>query len=156
MNRNIFWKGFIVLLVGLALISGVLIYFEGTKKEQRKQEISASPSPVIKDVSPTPTVLEEVDITKYKIQVLNGSGIQGEAAGAKELLEKDGFTVTNIGNADKSTYEETVIQAKKGTPIAFLDKLKSILEKTYTLKDDEDSLESNDFEAIVIIGKKNQ
>ncbi|MGL6173815.1 MAG: LCP family protein [Cellulosilyticaceae bacterium] len=47
------------------------------------------------------------------IEVLNGSGITGAAATAKEALESAGYVVGNIGNYTSSDVEVTTIYAKE-------------------------------------------
>jgi len=97
--------------------------------------------------SPTP---EKIDLSKYSITVLNGSGIKGEAAKVKDMLEEEGFSVVSVGNADASDYEKTILKAKEGVEAGFLDKLKSALSKSYVLASTQ-TLEKNDEDEIVVI-----
>ncbi|HZJ18584.1 MAG TPA: LytR C-terminal domain-containing protein [Patescibacteria group bacterium] len=91
---------------------------------------------------------------KYKIEVLNGSGISGEASKVKGLLEEERFTVSSIGNADGLNYQQTVIQAKKTVPKEFLDKLKGFLDKLYVLDDTKELPDTEKFDFVVTIGSK--
>ena len=118
---------FIVVLLG-----GALWYFRenAIKQISVKDSITSTPSP--SKISPTPasdSAKLAIDYSKYKIKVLNGSGIAGAAAKGKEILEKELFMVVEIGNAETSDYDLTVIQTKKEVPKAFLDQLRSVLEK---------------------------
>ena len=60
-------------------------------------------------VSSTQGSTESVDPSSFTVLVKNGSGIAGEAAYVQELLEAQGFVVTDIANADVSAYEETLV-----------------------------------------------
>lgn len=142
------WMSFFGVSIVLALVIGLFMYREGATKS------IPFPTPLEKpQVSPTPTP-QAIDISKYKIEVLNGNGIQGEAAKLKKQLETEKFTVSSIDTAERLNYQKTVIQAKKTVPKEFLDKLKGFLEKLYVLDDVKELDESEKFDAIVTIGSK--
>lgn len=101
---------------------------------------------------PEPT--KAVDLTKYEIEIQNGSGISGEASRQQENLESEGFTVSSIGNADNSDYTETIIQAKETVEAAFLDKLKSVLEESFVVGETEELPQDADSDVIVILGSE--
>lgn len=82
---------------------------------------------------PTPTVAT-VSLSKYTIIILNGSGILGEAARAKDMLTAAGFTVGGIDNAQKDNYKQTVVAAKPDVNTTFLQKLFDILKNDYTVE----------------------
>ena len=141
------WMSFFGVSIVLALVVGLFMYRQGVIKST---PIPPFITPLeVPQVSPTPTP-QAIDISKYKIEVLNGSDIRGEAAKVKGLLEAENFTVLSIGNAQP--YQKTVIQAKKTVPKEFLDKLKGIIEKLYILDDIKVLDESEKFDAIIIIG----
>ncbi len=92
--------------------------------------------------SPTPTIVpmpvekkeEPVDVSKYKIKVLNGSDISGEAGRLKAKLAAAGFTVNSVGNADKNDYVKTSIAAKASVSANYLKKLEKELGASYVLE----------------------
>lgn len=140
----------------LSIVGGFFIYQSGSSKtiNENIQQVTPSLTPVENPrVSPTPTP-EEVDVSKYEIAVLNGSGINGEAAKLKKQLETERFTVSSIGNADSLNSQKTVVQIKKNVPKEFLDKLEGFLGKEYILDDPKELNESEKFDAIVTIGNK--
>lgn len=49
-----------------------------------------------------------------KLEILNGTDINGLAARTQDLYENFGFEVLRIGNADRNDYEETVIIDRSG------------------------------------------
>lgn len=67
-----------------------------------------APSPVPTE-SPAP-VLNRSD---WSFEVLNGTGVSGEAKKVAEKIQALGYSVVKTGNADKSTYESTQILVKK-------------------------------------------
>ena len=142
--------GFAVCLI-IALTAGFFIYKLGLERNLQSQ-IAPTPMAVI-NTQPTPTPKQDFDLIKYKIQVLNGSAIAGVAAKTKEALEKEGFNVVLVGNADRVDYEKTIIRLKKRIDKGYLDKLKSILKKLYVLGMDEELGDKEEVDVIVVIGK---
>ena len=51
----------------------------------------------------------DVDPSKVKIEVRNGSGIDGGASMVAEILEDAGFKIKETGNADSYVYQETLV-----------------------------------------------
>ena len=146
------WSAVFGIFIALAIVSGLLIYIEGASKSNQ-QGIIPTPTPIIAQQQ-SPTSTPEIDVSKYKIEVLNGSGISGEAARAKQLLEEEKFIVSSIGNADTLNYQKTIIQAKKTVSKEFLDKLKSFLEKLYVLDDVKELDESEKSHVVIIVGSE--
>lgn len=148
------WTLLFAVLILLAIIAGLFIYREGVVKSgvNNQNNVTPSPTSVAKPpISPTPTQAI-IDVSKYKIEVLNGSGLNGEAAKVKGQLENEKFTVVAIGNA--LLQQKTVIQVKQSVPKEFIAKLKSFLEQTYVLDSIQELNESAKFDAAVIIGSQ--
>jgi len=65
--------------------------------------------------APTPTAIpspveeEEVDFSSYSVNVLNGTGIGGEAGFLQEELETLGFEDIDVGNASNTDHETTLV-----------------------------------------------
>lgn len=127
----------IVIVPGLFLLGALLggIYFY-----QRGLTLPPSESPVpsvVETIATTAPVASpaatNVDLTKYPVSVLNGSGITGEAGRLKTSLTAAGFTVSATGNATSNDFTKTIIKAKADVPEAFLTKLTETLGKTYEL-----------------------
>lgn len=55
---------------------------------------------------------EFIENNKYQITILNGNGISGTASNLSEELQKYGFKINKIGNADNYNYEQTIIYYK--------------------------------------------
>ena len=117
-----------------------------------QKKLSSSPTPT--EPTPTPSP-EQTKPSSYSIKVLNGSGISGEAAKVKALLEKESYTVSSVGNADSSTVSETIIQAKNSISKNWLDAIKKVLSQTYTVSSDVQALsEDETVDVIITAGSK--
>ncbi|OGK09434.1 hypothetical protein A2767_05305 [Candidatus Roizmanbacteria bacterium RIFCSPHIGHO2_01_FULL_35_10] len=151
-KRKILWIGLAGFILALVLAGGWFYFSNISKKAAKKSEIVILVTPTASPISPTKTASDEVKLDKYPIQVLNGSGVAGEASKMQKILEEEGFEVSDTGNADKFDYTDTVIQAKKGVEKSFLDKLKVLLSKTYSVGKDKVLDASDSSEVIVIVG----
>ena len=128
-----------MLLLGL-LIGGIFAYVFGIQKistsqptdSEETQNITVEPT-----VSPTtkPTASPSDSLSKYKIKILNGSGIKGEAGKVQTLIETAGFTVLSTGNASTYDFTKTQISIKTGVDQEFITSLIKTLEKNYQLED---------------------
>ena len=72
-----------------------------------------TPTPEPTEVPPTPTPTVEVKKDTVSIQVLNGTGVAGQASGVKTLLEGQGYKGITTGNAEKYDYVQSEIQISK-------------------------------------------
>ena len=155
-NFNIFWiilPG--IMLLGL-LMGGIIAYFSGINK-LNSSEASATKKPTsqpIITIEPSPSVspVSKIDLTKYKVKVLNGSGIKGEAGKVQVLLEKAGFIIESTGNANRYDYTNTVIQSKEAVDKVFIDQLEKDLSKTYKLDKNVILKDTEASSVIVIVG----
>lgn len=144
-----------VLLLG-ALIGGVLFY-----QSKNSQNPSATPESTTEVTSPpsslpTASPAATLDLTKYKIAVLNGGGTPGEAGKAKTLLETAGFTVSSTANAKDYSFTKTIIGAKTSVDKAFLDALSMALAKTYVVGTIEPIASSSADSVVVTIGSSKE
>lgn len=154
MKKIFLWLS--VLLLLLVIIGGIsyVSYGMGVKKgeENAKQAQSAQPT-----VEPTVKPLNEevaVDKGAYEINVLNGSGISGEAAKVQNILEEEGFAVLSIGNAKGDDIDETIIEAKQSVDKNFIKVLKEFLMGTYAVGDVSELDDDADEDVIVTVGKQ--
>lgn len=140
-----------ILLLG-ALLGGVYFY---EKSVNVNPESSATPTESISPestVAPSASPAAKLDLTKYPINVQNGSGIPGTAGSAKDLLTKAGFKVSTTGNADNYDYTDTIIKTKSDVPKDFITKLTTTLSGTYSVGKAQTLDASGSAEVVVIIG----
>jgi hypothetical protein len=124
--KKVFLYTIIAAGLGFLILGGVFFLYKNANlnflNQAEKKEI------VLPSITPKPTAVK-VDKEAYEIQVLNGSGIEGEAASVQELLEDEGFKVGAIGNADNSDYTKTQILATEDVENEYTDELQKALEK---------------------------
>jgi len=129
-RKNYMWPILLIFIIAIVLLVGIFVYKQGLlKKVTVTITPAATPAPAV-TVEPKQAV---VDLTKYEIEILNGSEVTGEAAKQKDGLEAAGFTVSSVGNADNSDYTDTIIKAKANVDSAFIAKLKNVLSNTFTV-----------------------
>ncbi len=148
-KKNYMWPILLIFVITILLLVGVFLYKYGISIKDKVNVVTLVPSPT---TAPQPT--KAVDLTKYEIEIQNGGGVSGEAGRQQAVLETEGFTISSIGNADNSDYTDTIIKAKAEVEKAFLDKLKSVLENTFTLGEVETLSENSLAPVVVIIGTK--
>jgi len=138
-----------IFLLG-AILGGIVFYQKGVN---RGEEVVPTPTPLpASSTAPSASPLSSADLTKYTINILNGSGIAGEAGKAKTLLTTAGFKVGTTGNAATYDYTKTIIKAKSSVDAAYVSALSSALGKTYAV-DTAQTLEGTSTDTVqVIIG----
>lgn len=149
-------------LVSLAFITGFYYIFQGKNSQTAvENQPQATPTPdEIKSVSApakeaTPEPTKAVNIADYSVKIENGSGITGEAAKLRNELAAEGYTISSVGNADKSTYEQTEIIYKKSVKKQVIAKLKTFLKESYELAPETTlpASSSSEPDITIIIGK---
>ena len=149
-------------VVIIAAFGAGLYYFRQEvilKSLEKKEEPSPTPSQISEPkeseaADATESAEIKADPSQYSIKVLNGSGTAGVAAKVRDILEEADFVVKDIGNADASTYEKTVIKAKKDVSKEFLDILRLELGKLYLLDSNEELEEDEGVDVVIIIGSQ--
>lgn len=144
-------------LIG-ALIGGMFYYASSMKTDQEENTTDTKTTSESPTVTPTATPEVKPDLSKLKVNVLNGSGVSGEAAKVKTLLTSKGFTAENVktGNASTSGNKTTTISLKGSVPESVFKELETILSTDYTVAKDEKPLadtSANDIEIIVGVKK---
>lgn len=146
-NKGLFWILIIVFTVLGAVAGGAGIYL------QTRSSSSAHPAPS-PETTATPTPTPQLNRKDLQIQVLNGSGVTGQAKIAQDYLTGLGYTVVAIGNADTSDFPTTVVaikDAKKG----YFSQLKQDLASKYAVADNPDSLAADSkYDAVITLGKE--
>lgn len=153
---------FTALIVAL-VAGGVYVYITGLANLSNGQQapvaeetvVAPSPTPeATASPSATPVVNETVDVSVFKVSVLNGSGKIGEAGKAQRLLEDGGFEVSNVSNASRYDFKETVIQVKENVPDSAVKKAKSLLSGTYSLTDGSTLPANNAYDIVITVGSE--
>jgi hypothetical protein len=152
MRSLIMWA--IMLVVMSLVVGGIILAANG--KGISLPAIMATPTPTPTSTpTPTPTPdVSQLDRSVLSIQVLNGSGIAGEAGKMKDALEEKGYTVENTGNAETYDYETTEIFVKAESE-EYLPLLEEDLKELYSLGTVEATLEDDvTYDVRIIVGKE--
>jgi len=156
--KLLFFIGLLTSLIVGLLAGGIFVYFRGIGTLQNSLPLSTA-TPV-SFATPAPTPLsspfqeEKIDFSVYKINVLNGSGIKGEAARAKSLLEREGFKILHLGNAQSFDFQSTLIQAKEDVPLDVINKLKEVLLEEYAAETGDTLQDTGNFDIKITVGSE--
>ena len=148
-KKNFMWPILFVFIIAILMLGGIFVYKKGMITSEKVNVVTLSPTPTL-----TPQPTKTVDLTKYEIEILNGSEVSGEAGRQRTSLEEQGFTISAVGNASNSNYTDTIIQAKEEVDKDFIAKLKSTLEGTFTVGEIEVLSDDALTPIVVILGTK--
>lgn len=143
-----------VLLLG-ALLGGIVFYQSSvnTQKNIKDAELTETPIPTeATEMVETSTPSATLDLTKYKVAILNGSGIGGEAGKVKTILTDAKFVVSTTGNASTYDYTKTIVKAKSTVDAAFVSKLVDTLGAVYVVDKAQTLSTSSTSDVQVVVG----
>ena len=157
-KKNVFVFFLIFVFLG-ALVGGGFYYYKTNIDKSlpvKIDRVGEAVTPTDDETMPTEEPKkEEIDASLYSINVLNGSGIPGEAGIVSDLLDSLGFEDINTGNADSYDYVETEISLKEDSPEGLYDLVKEALEESYIVSRSKTDLDENsDYDVVVIVGSK--
>jgi len=125
----------VFVFLGLLVLGGAGIFFFASKGSNNEPTPTPSfgvipvdeytPKPL---ATSTPEAVEKADVT---VQVLNGTGITGEAGYLQNKLKALGFEKIEVGNADSTDYTDTTVTFKKDLSSSLQEEVKEELEKVY-------------------------
>jgi len=142
----------VAVFVFTAALASIIIWFvlnrntnetEGLINNNEITETNLTPTEI---PLPTPTIVE-ID-KKIRIQVLNATDINGQAATIKAMLIKLGFENVAIGNA-KSNATKNSVQVKTASTSAYFE---SVLETDFPATYTTDLVENATYDAVFTIG----
>jgi len=160
-----FWVMFVAFVIGLSLGAGLIggiFYYKSHVDVLNKTIAKETPTPPPSslpgnekspEASPSASPKTNQDLSKITVQILNGSGIKGEASKVEILLKEAGFTNIKTGNAAKYDYQETEISLKKGTDATLFETISKILEG-YVIT--ENTTPSPTYDILITIGSKKE
>ncbi len=133
----------------LLIITGFVVFGpKSTNQTQINPAISVTPT--ITSI-PTPT---PIDVSGFKIKVLNGTGTAGQAGEIVKLLETKKFIVAKTGNAANYDFTQTQVEIKKSISQNVVDLLTQALGSDFSPKISAKSLaDTSEFDIIITTGK---
>ncbi|MFH0942804.1 MAG: LytR C-terminal domain-containing protein [Candidatus Beckwithbacteria bacterium] len=148
---------FLIVFIIIGLIVGGVLTSRNALNKTKK--VLPSPSPEIL-VSPlpsaeaSPSALPVVDLTKYKLQVLNGTGGKGVAAAVKDILTAEGFTSIAADNADIQNFTLTQVELKPNTPKLVFETIDRALNDAYEVTHSAQLLTADsDYDVVITVGQ---
>lgn len=152
-SSKLFLWAFIVIVA--AVTSGVALLAFSGKPAPTLTGVLAKPSPTQTPApTPVPTVAPTVKREDINIQVLNGGGVPGAAGKMRTVLTDLGYNVSDVGNTEDYSWEETEILVKAGSD-QVLKMLEDDLKGKYTIGTASATLpDSVSYDARVIVGQK--
>lgn len=112
------------IIIVLSLIFGKQFLSSPKDFDQISPTISTTPTNI-------PTPIPTINFDLLKIQVLNGSGVAGEATKVSTLLSQSKFKVAKTGNASNYDFVKTEIKVKNSISSTITDLLIKSLESQY-------------------------
>lgn len=150
----------LVILITTVLVAllagGVYVYMNGISRlpeETPESTPTVVPTPT-PEASPEASPGAEVDLTSYKLSILNGSGKIGEAGRVEKLLENAGFEVTNTANAKTFDYLETLVEVKEDVPQSVVDLIKETLSGSYKIEIGDTLEVDSTYDIVVTVGSE--
>lgn len=145
-------KGRKLFLVGAAIVGFLLVVAIVKKLPGLLPKKAENVSPVATETAkPAP----EPKPADYKVRVLNGTLVEGEAGRAAEVLKAAGFDVVETKNATSSGFVTTKLRVASAVPDKITSQAKTLLEQTYQMVFVEPlASDSAGVSIEVIIGKK--
>ena len=143
----------------LGVIGGIILIatliFVINKEIQLKSDKIISPIGSTVAVSPTPYALPPTPspvLSDISFEVLNGSGIEGQAGKVADLLKEKNVTQITTGNADNYNYAKTIIRIKKEYT-SFGKELETLIQTKFELDKSEELDSGAAFGVQIVVGK---
>lgn len=150
-------KQYIMLIFSFLLLAGALLYLLLRFNPWFKKDTHVVPkSTFLPTHTPSPTTqlnptLKSLDKYAIKIQILNGSGIEGQAGKLNLLLENYGYKDITTGNA-KALEKKTTILYSKQISSTILKDVQNVLKNDFTDVIVEKATQSAEFDIIITTG----
>jgi len=138
-----------VSLVGVVLLAGIFFYQQFWHKSPTAPLGKPTVVKIYPSVTPSPPISKE----KVSIQVLNGSGVQGEALRIKNLMIDAGFNEVTTGNAEKVRVG-TLVEYSTQSAFFAQQEVKELLLKNYETVDFVEQEASGSSDIVITTGTK--
>ena len=165
-GKKIFMMFLIALIIGAISVSAYFFIQAQNPKSTTTTppEVPASPqeeTPAEEEPAATDeAALEETEeqtetsqISALTVEILNGSGIAGQAGAVEELLADTGLENFDTGNADSFDFEETTVQMKEAVPASVFKSITDAL-SIYTVVEGDALDPDADYDIIITVGQK--
>ncbi|MCR4263097.1 MAG: LytR C-terminal domain-containing protein [Candidatus Roizmanbacteria bacterium] len=152
------------LIIGALIVGGYFYYQSQTSSDESPESEQQEPTPeTVQEATEGAGMTEEgtdegesqsdMDLSEYQVQILNGSGIAGQAGAVQELLEAGGFEQFETGNADSFDFTDTEVRMKEEVPADVFTSIMDSLEE-YTVVEGDVLDEDADYDIVITVGQK--
>lgn len=148
-----------ILIVVIALLAGGAWYVLSSPEQNGESLIPGSglnrPQNEVENTIPTPTATPapvDVDRSEIRIELLNGTGIPGEAGLVQSELEELGYENIDVGNADDQDNEGTIVTFSSELPQSFMEEFIEDLEDIYTEVESNTTSTLEDYDIRIVAG----
>ncbi len=154
-KENPLKKWFLVGVIVMVWVGGIMVVMNMGKQGNAPASRPALKSDSIQSLLPTPIVATtaatpEVRLDGYKVSVLNGSGLAGEAGRVRESLMGMGFVQVDVGNASDNV-SLTKISSSAIMPLEVVNMVKDSL-VGYSLDSDGVLTAGAEYDLIILVG----
>lgn len=126
------WIILVLVLILIAVLSAVAYFLFRSPQEETPKQPFPEPTPVADSQEPSPTPTPEPVVRdEVSLEVLNGTGIAGEAALLREKLKELGYSEIKVGNAQGEARETTEVSFATSVPEPVRNEILSLLKQTY-------------------------
>lgn len=148
---------FVIVLVFLAVgVVGFVVY---KSNSMSKAPLVPEPTPtsgMTETIEPTATPAPGItDKSEVKIQILNGSGVVGQAGKIATALEKEDFKTPETANYDGDKQSDTTVSYTAAVDKSLVDEVVTVLKKTFTTVNATVSATLTDFDIQIVTGTDN-
>ncbi len=147
----------LVVIITILIIVAVAGFILIRSRKQNNQTQATVTGTATKETTPIPSPTPQIDKQSVKIQVLNGTGMPGQAASVITDLTKAGFNPNNIQADNASDYDHsaTTVATKSGFT-GIVDDIKNALSSTFNnVSVDSAPLDdTNSYDVIITTGGK--
>lgn len=147
-----------IFAIGISFLVGVLSYYfyflprmYSQKKTPVVTTITPSPTPVPTEV-PSSTESAQLDRNSVTLQVLNGSGVAGQADLVKKLLNSFGYNNIETGNAQTQRARTTLVIFSKTLPQEIRTQILTEMEELFVDVSSQEAT-SPQFDIVIITGE---
>ena len=134
------------------------IFSQKTTVETEEKEASVALQPTVdvenKQASESSDVKDEESLAELSVQILNGSGVAGAAAAARETLEKEGFVTFTLGNATSYNEASTEVKMKENISQKIYQIISSALSNYDLFLSKENLSSDSEFEIVITLGER--
>jgi hypothetical protein len=153
-------------ILGVLIIVGIggFFVFKIAGKDSDTDQLSdqgsslgtfSTPAPPTSTQTPEPTATPEPAAkSEISIEVLNGTGVAGQASFVKSKLEALGYEDITAGNADSQDEERTVVTFATDVSKTHMDEITELLEKEYEDVSTKKGSLSGDLDVRIVTGKQ--